>query len=97
MIDLITKELEKETKNASYHAVKIEKVDEIVIANGFTVEFLETVIKNIYAASDRIKDVESKCISIFNKIGYPQAKYSRELPKIILINCLLENLLMMKI
>lgn len=81
MIDLITKELEKETKNASYHAVKIEKVDEIVIANGFTVEFLETVIKNIYAASDRIKDVESKCVSIFNKIGYPQAKYSRELPK----------------
>lgn len=81
MIELITNELAKESKDSSYHANKIPEVDEIILANGFTVEFLDTVIKNIYVASDKIKEVENKCIAIFNKINYPQVKYSRELPK----------------
>lgn len=81
MIELIQKELEKEKADPSYQAPRLKELDDIIINYGFTVEFLDAVVKNIYAATSKIKKVESKCIDIFKLLNVEQKKYSREFPK----------------
>lgn len=81
VVAIIEAEIAKEKLDSSYHIGRLEQVDKIILDNGFTVEFLDIVIKHIYEANSKIKEIESQCVAFFKKLNIPQQKYSREFPK----------------
>jgi len=81
MIVILEKEMAKEKADPDYQFPRVAELDEIIFKYGFTVEFLDSVVKHIYEIANRIKKIESKCIEVFKSLNIEQKKYSREFPK----------------
>lgn len=81
MIVILEREIEKEKLNPDYAFPPVAELDEIINKYGFTVEFLDSVVKNIYEVSNRIKKIEGKCIDVFKSLNIDQKIYSRQFPK----------------
>jgi Sigma-70 factor, region 1. len=97
MIVILEREIEKEKVNPDYAFPPVAELDEIINKYGFTVEFLDSVVKNIYEVSNRIKKIEGKCIDVFKSLNIDQKYILVNSLKIILTSYTLENILSKKI